>query len=137
MALKPSSASLQDASELAALWEGAVVEYTKHTGKNLCKARFRSMDDVMRDSRQKLEAFEAYRHPNTKTDKVRSAFSRNLETIEKVLSGVHMVGSGAGAVRIHCTIFKSWGLISLIVSRYSRQKCRRLYFFLPLATFFR
>ncbi|KAL6811852.1 WD40-repeat-containing domain protein [Trichoderma camerunense] len=88
----------QDVSGLAALWESAVVEYTKNTGKNLCMDRSRTMADVMRDTRQKLEAFEAYRHSNTKTDKVRSAFSRNLETIHKVLIGVNMVGNGAGLI---------------------------------------
>lgn len=93
----------QNVSDLAALWGSAVVEYTKNTGKNLCMDRSRSMADVMRDTRQRLEAFEAHRHPNTKTDRDRSAFSRNLEALQKVLIGVNIVGNGAGSVRLHST----------------------------------
>lgn len=99
MASKPSGDPPKDASDLAALWEGAVVAYKNRTGKDLQMAPFRSMEGVIRETDQELQAFGGYRHPDkSKIDKVRSAFTKNLESIKKVLISAQ-IASNVAAVR--------------------------------------
>jgi hypothetical protein len=96
MASKPSGDLSQDASGLAALWEGAVLAYKNRTGHDLQMAPFRSMEDVARGTDKHLQAFGGYRHPDkSKIDKVRSAFSKNLRAIQKVLNCFKMASDVA------------------------------------------
>lgn len=90
--------SLQsDTTDLGALWTNAVKDYMKKTGNNLDHLQARSISDVINVTEGSLKAFGGFRHDDGKVDNVRSAFSRQLEDIQKVVSGLEMIGTAAGA----------------------------------------
>lgn len=87
-------------SDLASLWESAIVDYEQRTGKSLKMAPFRSMDDVIQGTEKEVQGFKGFRHQGTKVDKVRTAFKNNLWLIQKVVNTIQIIGSTA-AVSLH------------------------------------
>lgn len=87
-------------SDLASLWETAILDYEARTGKSLKMAPFRSMDDVIQGTENQVQNFKGFRHQGTKADKVRTAFKNNLWLIQKVVNTIQIVGATA-AVGFH------------------------------------
>lgn len=85
-------------SDLASLWEQAIDDYEKRTGKSLKMTPVRSMNDVIQGAEKEVQNFQGFRHQGTKVDKVRTAFSNNLWLIQKVVNIIQIAGSTA-AVR--------------------------------------
>jgi hypothetical protein len=87
-------------SDLASLWEQAIDDYERRTGKSLKMAPFRSMDDVIQGTEKEVQNFKGFRHQGSKVDKVRTAFKNNLWLIQKVVNTIQIVGATA-AVRLY------------------------------------
>jgi hypothetical protein len=85
----------QAESDLAQIWQTAVEEYEQRTKKKLTLAPFRNMEQVMKGTEGLEKGFKDWRHDQSKTDKVRSAFKNNLWLIQKVVTTVQMVGNAA------------------------------------------
>ena len=87
----------QDATDLGILWTRAVDKYTQKTGQKLAHLRGQSISDVMQTTAVEKKRFESYRHDNGKLDKVRAAFGRHLDGMQKCLDGVQTIGEAASA----------------------------------------
>lgn len=87
-----------EATDLGSLWTSAVRDYLKQTGKSLSKdMEAQSIGDVMKKTEKAMESFQGFRHKGDKVDKVRSAFGRHLDGMQKCMAGIEMVGAMAGA----------------------------------------
>lgn len=84
-------------SDLARLFQDAVYEYEKKTKKSLHLAPFRNMDEVIKGTEGLSSQFKEFRHDQSKTDSVRSAFKNNLWLIQKVVNTIQIVGNAASA----------------------------------------
>lgn len=86
-------------SDLGTLWRNAVEDYCKQTGRKdlLRDMPARNMKEVMSATEESMQTFQGFRHKGDKVDKVRSAFGRNLEGIQKCMTGIEVVGAVAGA----------------------------------------
>ena len=87
-------------SDLASLWERAIDDYERRTGRSLKMAPVQSMNDVIQGTENEVQNFKGFRHQGTKVDKVRTAFKNNLWLIQKVVNTIQIVGSTA-AVRLY------------------------------------
>ena len=99
MAIEPASNASAEASDLAQLWQGAVEDYEKRTGKNLKLGQFRSMNDVMTGTEGLATRFKDFRDDKSKMAKVRTALKNNMWIIQKVVNTIQTVGT-AVSVRL-------------------------------------
>jgi hypothetical protein len=99
MATKPPSGvangAFSEASDLSAMWAKAVEDYEKKTKKSLRLASGRSMAEVMASTEVETNNFNNFRHSGSNVDKVRTAFKNNLGIIQKVVSGIEILGAAA------------------------------------------
>lgn len=86
MAEQPSDDALEDASDLAELWQKALDDFQGSTKLDLKAMRFKSMEEAMESADQQAKKFNKFRHNDGKVDKVRSALGDNLELIEKIIN---------------------------------------------------
>lgn len=84
-------------SDLAQLWQEAVEDYEKSTGKSLRLAQFKSMEQVMVGTEDLSNRFKGFRDDKGKVAKVRTAFKNNLWLIQTVVNTIQTVGSAASA----------------------------------------
>lgn len=85
-------------TDLGALWTKAVQDYLRQTGKTIGRdLTARNMNDVMGSMEASMGSFQKFRHKGDKTDRVRSAFGRHLDGMQKCMKGIEMVGAAAGA----------------------------------------
>ena len=82
-------------SDLAQLWQAAVEDYEKSTGKSLRLAQFKSMEQVMVGTEDLSNRFKGFRDDKGKVAKVRTAFKNNLWLIQTVVNTIQTVGSAA------------------------------------------
>lgn len=82
-------------SDIAQLWQSAVEDYEKRTGKSLHLAQFSNIDQIMKGTEGLSNEFKDFRHDRSKTDNVRTALKNNLWLIQKVVNTVEVVGSAA------------------------------------------
>jgi len=82
-------------SDLAKLWQDAVVEYEQRTKQSLRLAPILNMEDVMKSTEYLSDKFKDFRHDKSKTDKVRTVFKNNMWLISKVVHTVQVVGGVA------------------------------------------
>ena len=96
MATQPTNSADREAvSDLAQLWETAVEEYEKRTKKSLRLTQFRSVEDIMKGTEGLSNEFKEFRHDQSKSDKVRTAFKNNMWIVQKVVNTVQVVGNAA------------------------------------------
>ncbi|KAL6230706.1 hypothetical protein BDW75DRAFT_221944 [Aspergillus navahoensis] len=84
-------------SDLAQLWQRAVEDYEKKTKKSLRLAPSTNIDHIMDGTEGLSNQFQDFRHDQSKTDNVRTAFKNNLWLIQKVVDTVQVVGNAASA----------------------------------------
>lgn len=99
MTSKGPNGSQDGETDLGMLWTGAVEDYCKQTGRKdlLRDMPARNMSDVMTSTEASMQTFQGFRHKGEKVDKVRSAFGRHLDGIQKCMQGIQVVGAMAGA----------------------------------------
>jgi hypothetical protein len=98
MSSKAQSGAQDGGTDLGTLWTAAVQDYCKKTGKDLSRdLSARSMADAIKATESSLQSFQGFRHKGDKVDKVRSAFGRHLDGMQKCMNGIQMVGAAAGA----------------------------------------
>ncbi|RAH79096.1 hypothetical protein BO86DRAFT_367342 [Aspergillus japonicus CBS 114.51] len=97
MAIEAASNASAEASDLAQLWQGAVEDYEKRTGKNLKLGQFRSMNDVMAGTEGLATRFKDFRDDKSKMAKVRTALKNNMWIIQKVVNTIQTVGTAVSA----------------------------------------
>ncbi|PYI26439.1 hypothetical protein BP00DRAFT_430361 [Aspergillus indologenus CBS 114.80] len=97
MAIEPASNASAEASDLAQLWQGAVEDYEKRTGKNLRLGQFRSMNEVMTGTEGLATRFKDFRDDKSKMAKVRTALKNNMWIIQKVVNTIQTVGTAVSA----------------------------------------
>lgn len=86
----------QPPSDLAQLWQAAIQDYEKTTGKSLLLARqFGSMEQVMGATEELSNKFKGFRDDKSKVSKVRTAFKNNLWLIQTVVNTIQTVGNAA------------------------------------------
>lgn len=87
-----------EGTDLGQLWTKAVQDYLKKTGKDLSRdLAARSIGDVMKSTEGSMQSFQGFRHKGDKVDKVRSAFGRHLDGMQKCMKGIETIGAAAGA----------------------------------------
>lgn len=79
MVIQPPDGPLEDASDLAALWNDALLDFKDKTKLDLSKFQFKSMQEAIESTKSQSISFSAFRHDQGKVDKVRSAFGNNLK----------------------------------------------------------
>ena len=84
-----------DVTDLGALWNQGLDEYTVKTGVNLKLPHYNNMSDAMTVATKQMDEFSRFRHNEGKVDKVRSAFGRHLSDIQKATVVVQTVASAA------------------------------------------
>lgn len=82
-------------SDLAQLWQEAVDDYEKKTGKRLQSGKFRSMDEVMGGTEDLSNKFKGFRDDKSKVSKVRTAFKNNMWLIQTIVNTIQTVGNAA------------------------------------------
>lgn len=97
MASKTTTALPSDGTDIGLLWTKAVEDYMKKTGRKMDYMKARGISDVMSMTEGSLKSFKGFRHDDSKTDRVRSAFGNHLGNMQKVISGFETIGSAAGA----------------------------------------
>lgn len=87
-----------EATDLGTLWTKACNDYVRQTGRNLSRdMTASSITDVMKFTEKSMESFAGFRNKGEKVDRVRSAFGRHLEDMEKCMHGIRVVGNVAAA----------------------------------------
>ncbi|KAL8294605.1 hypothetical protein RB597_007774 [Gaeumannomyces tritici] len=84
-------------TDLAALWDQALTSYSERTSVDIRKAMQpqKSINSIMMDQQQLLQAFSGFRHNKGKTDKLRTVVARNADVIQSVAALVANAASGA------------------------------------------
>ncbi len=95
MASKSPDGETRETSDLARLWESAVVSYEQRTKNSLRLAPFRSIEEVMKGTDNLSNQFKDFRNDKSKTAHVRTVFKNNLGLIGKVVTTVQIVGGAA------------------------------------------
>ncbi|QKX60583.1 uncharacterized protein TRUGW13939_07728 [Talaromyces rugulosus] len=85
------------ASDLAQLWQAAVQDYEKTTGKSLRLGQFRSMEEVIGGTEDLSNKFKGFRDDKSKVAKVRTAFKNNMWLIQTIVNTIQTVGNTASA----------------------------------------
>ncbi|KUL87948.1 hypothetical protein ZTR_03863 [Talaromyces verruculosus] len=84
-------------SDLAQLWQAAVQDYEKTTGKSLRLGQFGSMEEVIGGTENLSNKFKSFRDDKSKVAKVRTAFKNNMWLIQTIVNTVQTVGNAASA----------------------------------------
>lgn len=96
MATRPANGVTGEAgSDLAQLWQTAVEDYEKTTGKMLRMETFKSMDEVMNGTEGLSHKFKDFRDDKSKVAKVRTALKNNMSLIQTIVTTVQTVGNAA------------------------------------------
>jgi hypothetical protein len=82
-------------SDLAQLWQAAVQDYEKRTGKSLQLRQFRSMEEVIGGTEDLSNKFKGFRDDKSKVAKVRTAFKNNMWLIQTLVNTMQTVGNTA------------------------------------------
>lgn len=82
MVIQPPDGPLEDASDLAASWNEALLSFKSKTGRDLGAFQFKSMQEAIDSTRSQEDSFGAFRLDKGKVDNVRTAFGNNLQDIE-------------------------------------------------------
>jgi fungal STAND N-terminal Goodbye domain len=85
----------QAAPDLSQLWQGAVQDYERTTGRSLQLGQFRSMEDVMGGTEDLSNKFKGFRDDKSKVSKIRTAFKNNMWLIQAIVNTVQTVGNAA------------------------------------------
>jgi hypothetical protein len=109
-------------SDIAQLWQAAIQDYEKVTGKSLQLGQFRNMDEVMAGTESLSKNFTEFRRDQSKMAKIRTALKNNMWLIQGIVDTVQTVGNAA-SVRTSST---SWELYTYLFSRPSRPRCQRV-----------
>lgn len=130
-------------SDLASLWETAILEYdakrTKEKQQPLRLAPFRSMEDVMRGTHNLSRKFKDFRDDESKVAKVRTAFKNNLGLMQKAVNTIQMIGNAASAfppAMPASLIFSAFGQVMQSFSQMSADYDKVVGFFEFLHRFF-
>lgn len=83
MVIQPPDGPLEDTSDLAALWNEALLSFKSNTGRDLGAFQFKTMQEAIDSTRAQADSFGTFRHDKGKVDKVRTAFGNNLQGIEE------------------------------------------------------
>lgn len=81
MAIQPPDGPLEDTSDLAALWDEALLNFKTKTGRDLAAFQFKNMQEAIDATKAQADSFSSFRHDKGKVDKVRTAFGNNLKGI--------------------------------------------------------
>ena len=84
-----------DVTDLGALWNQGLDEFTIKTGVNLKLSHYSNMNEAMTGANKQMDAFSNFRHNKRKVDKVRAAFGRHLNDIRKATVVVQTAASAA------------------------------------------
>lgn len=89
-------------SDLATLWTNAVKDYNAKTGLDLRLETVTTMEDVMKVTNGEMNKFGGFRRDDESKAKiaaaaVRSAFSRHIGDMQKVMACIQQVGEAAAA----------------------------------------
>ncbi|KAM0715393.1 hypothetical protein Q7P37_008891 [Cladosporium fusiforme] len=95
MVIQPPDGPPEDTSDLAALWNEALLQFKSRTGRDLGAFQFKSMQEAIDATKSQADSFGAFRHDQGKVDKVRTAFGNNLKSIERIVSGAKMAADTA------------------------------------------
>ncbi|GKZ25081.1 hypothetical protein AbraIFM66951_005288 [Aspergillus brasiliensis] len=82
-------------SSIAHLWQDAIAEYEKATGKSLRLGQFQTMDDVMAGTEGMSNNFSDFRSDKSKVGKMRTAFKNNMWLIQGIVNTIQTVGNAA------------------------------------------
>ncbi|KAI9043654.1 uncharacterized protein KD926_003004 [Aspergillus affinis] len=82
-------------SDITQLWQAAIQDYEKATGKSLQLGPFRDMEEAMAGTESLSKNFTAFRSDQSKVVKVRTAFKNNMVLIQRVVNTVQAVGNAA------------------------------------------
>jgi hypothetical protein len=94
-ALQPDG-SLEDRSDLGELWHQALADFKGNTQWDITQFEFKNMEDAIQSTQAQQISFGIIRHnPQSKIDEVRSAFSRNLNNIQRIVVGAKMAADAA------------------------------------------
>jgi Ni,Fe-hydrogenase III large subunit len=93
-----------EGSDITQLWQKAVQEYEKTTGRNLQLGGFRSMDEVMEGTEGQMIKFKDFRDNRGKASKVRTALKNNMWLIQKIVNTIQVVGNTASVSSIMANI---------------------------------
>lgn len=85
----------QPVSDLAQLWQAAVEDYEKTTGKSLRLGQFGSMEEVIGGTESLSNKFKGFRDDKSKVSKVRTAFKNNMWLIQTIVNTIQTVGNAA------------------------------------------
>ncbi|RAH55365.1 hypothetical protein BO85DRAFT_522214 [Aspergillus piperis CBS 112811] len=88
-------ASNGEGSSIAQLWQDAIAEYEKTTGKGLRLGQFKSMDEVMAGTEGLSNKFSDFRSDKSKVGKMRTAFKNNMWLIQGIVNTIQNVGNAA------------------------------------------
>lgn len=93
-------------SDLAQLWQAAVQDYEKTTGKSLRLGQFGSMEEVIGGTENLSNKFKSFRDDKSKVAKVRTAFKNNMWLIQTIVKTVQTVGNAASVGLQRCSNIK-------------------------------
>jgi hypothetical protein len=82
-------------SGITLLWQTAVLDYEKSTGKSLQLSEIGNMDDIMSSTEVLSNNFKDFRSDGSKVTKMRTAFKNNMWLIQTVVNTVQKVGNTA------------------------------------------
>lgn len=106
MGVQPPDEAVEVPSDIASLWNEAVADFKDSThGIDLSKWQFKSMDEAMANARQEANKFDNFRHDKGKVDKVRTAFGKNIDLIQKIVNGAKMAADAAAVSNAKATSF--------------------------------
>lgn len=82
-------------SDLVQLWETAVEDYEKMTGKSLRLNKLRTIDEIMSRTEGLSNKFKDFRDDKSKVAKVRNALKNNLWLMQIIVNTVQNIGDAA------------------------------------------
>lgn len=83
-------------SDVAVLWQDALLQYSQTTGKDIRDLpQYANVDEVLKDSQARKDAFSTYRHDGKRVDRLRSSIIRSNGLLS---SGARILGAGTSGV---------------------------------------
>ena len=90
-------AARETTSDVAEEWQQAMAEFESTTGKRLNLGQINSMEAAVSYAHNAQLSFTGFRHDGKKVDRVRTAFSNNIDLIQRLVNGAQQVANAAGA----------------------------------------
>ena len=82
-------------TDVEEIWQTAILDYEEATGTSLDSlVRARTLEDVLREIKDKESKFELKRHDSSKIDKFRTLVKKSLQPIEKLSEIAAHAGTG-------------------------------------------